>query len=442
MSAEDDRLYLETKAKQGDAKAQFGVGLWYFSGQGGQPDYAKAVEWFSKAAEQGECQAQSKLGMLYFSGQGVTEDEAKAAEWFLKAAQQGDARSQFYTGLLSQNDAESFKWYGKAAEQGDADAQYELGLLYFNGQGVPKDHEKAKELFVKAGAQGNERAKDFLAKEEATGESKNEVVENFRKKAEQGDADAQYDLGLLYLRGEGVPQDREKAIEWFEKAALQGRPGAILLLEKMGCTSNYILERAKTAWREKKAEEERLPKAREAAAKLQAAEQGDANSQYKLGLQYLSGNGVPRDYVKGVEWLEKAAAQDHAEAKDWLAKEEKKKAKEKKRIMGRIIAPVLAVLSIIFCFVGFADELSWNTLSISLSIFIAIPFLVLYFSDSDSKILRGIFFGVAVLISLGMVFIAFSILPNPEEVKIAILFIVMCISFMASCITAMIFPRD
>ena len=57
-------------------------------------DYAKAAEWFSKAAEQENAQAQFELGVLYEKGQGVPQDCAKAAEWYGKAAAQGHAMAQ------------------------------------------------------------------------------------------------------------------------------------------------------------------------------------------------------------------------------------------------------------------------------------------------------------------------------------------------------------
>ena len=57
-------------------------------------DYAEAAEWFSKAAEQGNAKAQFELGVLYEKGQGVPQDCAKAAEWYGKAAAQGYAMAQ------------------------------------------------------------------------------------------------------------------------------------------------------------------------------------------------------------------------------------------------------------------------------------------------------------------------------------------------------------
>lgn len=58
-------------------------------------DYTEAKNWFSKAAEQGQAKAQFNLGVLYFNGQGVKQDYFKAAEWHQKAAEQGYADAQY-----------------------------------------------------------------------------------------------------------------------------------------------------------------------------------------------------------------------------------------------------------------------------------------------------------------------------------------------------------
>ena len=50
----------------------------------------------------------------------------------------------------------------------------------------------------------------------------------FRKAAEQGVAQAQYNLAVMYAKGRGVRQDGEQAVQWFRKAAEQGYPQAQL----------------------------------------------------------------------------------------------------------------------------------------------------------------------------------------------------------------------
>ena len=118
-----------TKAEQGDADAQFDLGLAYYSGQGVPQDDKEAVKWFRKVAEQGNAKAQSNLGVMYDTGQGVPQDYKEAV-----------------------------KWYRKAAEQGDAPAQYNLGLMYEYGQGVPKDDVNAYAWYNVGSANGYDGA--------------------------------------------------------------------------------------------------------------------------------------------------------------------------------------------------------------------------------------------------------------------------------------------
>ena len=61
-----------------------------------------------------------------------------------------------------------------------------------------------------------------------------EAVKWYRKAAEQGIAEAQYNLGVMYANGEGVPRDQAKAVEWLQKAAKQGLAKAQEALRRLG----------------------------------------------------------------------------------------------------------------------------------------------------------------------------------------------------------------
>lgn len=80
----------KVSAEQGDALAQFNLGVMYDSGQGVPQDYAEAVRWFRKAAEQGNASARYNLALMYDNGQGVPQDYIKAYAWFNVAASVGD----------------------------------------------------------------------------------------------------------------------------------------------------------------------------------------------------------------------------------------------------------------------------------------------------------------------------------------------------------------
>ena len=122
-----------------------------------QGEYKTVFNEYEPLAEQGDALAQYILGVMYSNGKGVLKDDKEAVKWYLKAAEQGNAKAQFNLGLMYDNSEgvlkdykEAVKWYLKAAEQGQADAQLNLGLMYAKGQGVLKDLSKAKYWIKKA----------------------------------------------------------------------------------------------------------------------------------------------------------------------------------------------------------------------------------------------------------------------------------------------------
>ncbi|MEC7489938.1 MAG: tetratricopeptide repeat protein [Pseudomonadota bacterium] len=81
-------------AEQGNARAQFSLGVMYRKGRGVPQDDKTAVKWYTLAAQQGNEYAQVNLGYMYDYGQGVPEDFKTAMKWYILAAEQGDARAQ------------------------------------------------------------------------------------------------------------------------------------------------------------------------------------------------------------------------------------------------------------------------------------------------------------------------------------------------------------
>ena len=196
-------------AQRAQAEADYKRGDDFYFGRGVPKDYAKAREWYEKAAAQNHAAAQADLGFLYENGHGVPKDYAKAREWYEKAAAQNHAPAQFNLGVLyrrglgvTRDDAKAREWYEKAAAQNHAAAQANLGLLYHNGYGVPKDYAKAREWYEKAAAQNNANGQAYLA----------ELLEN----------------------GKGGPKDTARALELYRKAAKQGSQYAKDALKRLG----------------------------------------------------------------------------------------------------------------------------------------------------------------------------------------------------------------
>jgi len=90
---------LRPLAAEGDAMAQFYLGLMYHKGEGVAQDHTKAVRWWRKAAEQGHSRAQYNLALSYEKGLGVAQNYAEAIRWCRKAADQGHAGAQCNLGV-------------------------------------------------------------------------------------------------------------------------------------------------------------------------------------------------------------------------------------------------------------------------------------------------------------------------------------------------------
>ena len=118
------------------------------------------------------------------------------------------------------------------------------------------------------------------------------ALREWRPLAEQGNPEAQFNLGAMYERGQGVTQDDTEAARWYRKAAEQGNANAqfflgVRYIEGKGVPQDYA--RAVGWWRK-------------------AAEQGVAEAQYNLGNMYYNGKGVPQDYVQAHMWSNLAAS--------------------------------------------------------------------------------------------------------------------------------------
>lgn len=154
------------QANQGDATAQYNLGVAYSLDDGLEKDMDKAIEWFKKSAQNANADAAFNLGVIYMGSKDVAADYHQAKLYFEKAANQNDARAmaalgQFYElGKLGRPDnKKAFHYYLQSADLGDADAQLNTGVLYYEGRGTAKDINKAKIYFEKAANQGNENAK-------------------------------------------------------------------------------------------------------------------------------------------------------------------------------------------------------------------------------------------------------------------------------------------
>lgn len=151
--------------------------------------------------------------------------------------------------------------------------------------------------------------------------------------AEKGDANAEYNLGLLYAAGHGVPQDYAQAGEWYRKAATQGVAAAQFNLGVMyangqgvqadpeqarkwfAMAADHGVKAAETSLANLYAENNGFRDYAQAREwYLKAAGRGVASAEFNLGVMYDIGQGVPTDYRQAIEWYRKAADQGYADA--------------------------------------------------------------------------------------------------------------------------------
>ena len=127
------------------------------------------------------------------------------------------------------------------------------------------------------------------------------AFDEFRALALGGDAAAQYRLGVMYAKGQGVPQDDKQAAAWYIKAAIQDDAMAQFAIAEMYRQGIGVPQDEKQArtWY------------------LEAADHGFPKAQYTVGLMYANGEGVPRDFIQAYKWLS-LAGEMAISSKEWV----------------------------------------------------------------------------------------------------------------------------
>ena len=150
-----------------------------------------------QAAQRGVPAAQTRLALAYESGDGVSRSNTEALAWFRKAAYQGE-------GL----------------------ACYWLGESYATGNGLPKDPRRAYEWLSLGALAGSDEARQGLpALAKLVSAKDKALTESFGREwqaAQQGNAIAQGNIGIMLRDGLGLEANDGEAVQWFEKAADRG----------------------------------------------------------------------------------------------------------------------------------------------------------------------------------------------------------------------------
>jgi TPR repeat protein len=196
------------------------------------------------------------------------------------------------------NFTEAAASFRMAAEQGHAESQYLLSTLYETGNGVLQDDAEAAQWARRAAEQGHADAQASVSYRHYGAGELEEAFAWCQRAADSKLAWAEYNLGLMYRKGEGVAQSDAEAAYWYRRAAVQGHAEAqqrLADLYSLGCgmPRSYVMA---AEWYRR------------------AAEQGNAEAQFQLGHLYDTGLGVDFDYTEYRHWTRQAALQGHQEA--------------------------------------------------------------------------------------------------------------------------------
>lgn len=279
--------WLQEAAVQGHAEAQYFLGYAYDQGQGVPQNQSEGFGWLYRSAEAGFVPAQLVVGRKYLKGDGTEQNATEAQRWLELAvkAQSPEAMADLAAGYLSGDVLEanaplalqlyrqseqyglpramiglgSMLELGQGGEQvdiaaavalyrdalaaGSPDAAQYLGALAGQGQldGLVAPH-RGIPWAMAAAEQGDSAALEWVRQQADAGVrpaqavmgtwlldqggSLEEAVAFLSSAAEAGNTTSQYQLGVLFITGQGVDQDYVQAHKWINVAAAGGNSAA------------------------------------------------------------------------------------------------------------------------------------------------------------------------------------------------------------------------
>ena len=192
------------------------------------------IKWVKEASSQGSAQGQYFLSIAYYDGiKGVLKENKKESiQWLKKSSSQGWAPAEYLLalsyddgveGVLEKNPKEAMNWYKKSAIQGNPEAQYSLGQSYLSGSDGEKNIKQAINWLEKARNNGVSGASNDLAtaytQDKGSSDSLKKARQIYYKAAADGDSAAIYNIGYGYYKGkDGVNKNYSKAQKWFQKS--------------------------------------------------------------------------------------------------------------------------------------------------------------------------------------------------------------------------------
>jgi len=289
----NDFAVLEQQAMDGDINAQYQLGLLYYSGSAERPQNIQtAIQWLSRAAEYGKSDAQYSLGLLYSNDRDTIENQVLATKWLRASAEQGHVAAKI--ALID---------YARSSSQSDQTASEKADILIVLPAALttPQRQEQPQEEIRVASITAPPRSEHRRISRPSSIKNANQALNlsNLKQDAYSGDRRSQLLLGSLYEDGKrGVSKNLPKAAKWYRKAANQGYPQAqynlgLLYEDGKGMTKNY---HKATQWYKR------------------AAKKGLSEAQNNLAVLYILGKGVAKDENRAETLFRRAAKQGNRNA--------------------------------------------------------------------------------------------------------------------------------
>jgi len=276
-----DAFRLSLVADLEDPEVNFDVGWMYERGCGTEKDEKKALEYYRKAEAKGYVAAVRNIGLMYEEGMAGLEKNLETAA----------------------------SYYRRAADGNDLLSHQFLANMYEFGKGVPRDLEKARDLYAEAVESGQEsskaplqRVKERIAQKAVVDKAvaafrREDWAEGWRlaQQTDKTDRDVQFYIGVCHAFGHQVPVSQVEAEKWYRKAAEQGDSTAMYNLSVI----YYYGEGG-------------VPQDSQAAFRFakSALENNEVKATGLLGMMYENGMGVEKDMSKAIEYYRQGVEQD------------------------------------------------------------------------------------------------------------------------------------
>lgn len=318
-SLEESDRFLHMAADNGSAEAQLKLGEKCYK----RSKLVESVKWYRMAAMQGSKAAQLKLGEMFMSEgcRDIACDYAEARKWYLMAAGQGDAEAAFCLGRIyaeglgvDPDYAEAWKWFSRLARDYDLPDQEKRLLIEFVNKLQQSTDAVAQFILGEMFRIGTPVV--FRRAEQA--------VECYRKAAERGHAEAQFQLGCMLQSGNNYPRDYAEAARWLSEAARQGHMEAKKRLDEppisvyykaghLDAAALYSLGRMYEEGHDAVLDYHKALEYYRISAKL-----GNADAMYRIGRMCDDGIGMTQDKPAAMEWYRRAAEHGSADARNLL----------------------------------------------------------------------------------------------------------------------------